>query len=133
MNIDQDIITCKEFLESHSIQIDIKALKSDSRMRDLNFRRSLFVYFLRKKGHTLQSVASFLNRKTHATVINLENYLHKKQARDPRYSTIIPEINARFFYETGHSTDIMKEIESKIEFHKNALNKYKLARNILLK
>jgi hypothetical protein len=133
MKIEQDTALLREFLDTQKIDINLNDLRGEARFKELNFKRSLVVYFLRKKGHTLQSVASFLNRKNHATVINLENYLNKKQARDPRYTSIIPAINDKFFNKKVAPLGIMQELENRMTFHKAEYDKYKAARNILLK
>ena len=75
-------------LAEFDIQFKIEEIRSPSRLSELVFIRALIVVYLKRRGLTYEDIGIIINRKSHATVINLMKYKTKKQARDFRWDYI---------------------------------------------
>ena len=105
---------CQSVLEKYKINFDIETIRSESRENYLVFIRSLIAVYLRKRGLSYFDIAIILNRKTHATIMNLMKYgiIHPEHFK--KWNEIINNL-------TGEITK--SEIENKIKYHEQEIQK----------
>lgn len=103
---------CQDVLSKFEIEFDIEKIRSTSRESRLVFIRALIAAYLRKRDLSYNDIAIVLNRKSHATIMNLIRYAEKSQGRDFRWETISKSLS-------GGTTKY--EIEEKIRWHQNQI------------
>lgn len=104
---------CNKLLAKVGVKLNVDGVVGESRVKELNFQRALIVFILRHKGYTFSEIGAFLFRD-HSTIINLFNYLNKKQARDERFKYLKKTLSANI---------IEISIKKKIKYHEAQLKK----------
>ena len=107
---------CQGVFSVFDIDFNIDEIRSPSRESRLVFARALICYYLRVRGFTYFDIAIILNKKSHATIMNLMNYGEKKQAVDFRWELITGKLK-------NDVTDM--EIKNKIKWHQEEIVKLK--------
>ncbi len=118
---------CRDIFCQHKVDFNLSGILGKSRKAELIFNRALVVFILRQGGYSSIEIGSFMNRD-HATVLNLQKYHTRTQARDDRFLYIIRELKTnwtqkRIYREINLHNERIEALKQKLKLYESVINK----------